>query len=547
MKDRRLGIGIDTGGTYTDVVLTDLDTGELLGSAKSPTTHFDLSLGISRSLRRVVDDSIAAGVELVAVSTTLATNAVVEGKGAAVGLVLIGTSREASLPVVGTTLVRGGHKINGDEECELDIEGILRGVQDMKGRAQAYAVCSAMSFANPAHELVAQKALGMTDDKPVFCSHIASNRAGMRERAATAVLNARLMPVMRQFTKAVGLALDEVGIDARIDVVRGDATSMGLRDAERFAAATFASGPAASVRFGMQCAESPDALVVDVGGTTTDIALIRDGKPVLTESGSMIANLETHITAVEMYTVGVGGDSLVKLAGDGVTLGPDRVVPLAVAQSLPDPAEWLSGKNGHRRLILPVPGVVGELAQTPVMRHLMEHGGATVEQLLGALRMGSVILDQELERLSRAEAIAVSGFTPTDALQVQGRLDIGDREASLAGVRILSQEMGVEVDAFCDLVIKEAEQRIATAIVEHAARRTGGGNLAQVLTGRRTSAVLDVTVTLKVPVVGIGAASRMLLPGAAALLGTEALFPEHCEVGNALGAVLLAAQDDNKE
>ncbi len=120
----------------------------------------------------------------------------VEDKGARVGLFIIGFAKPFDLPVFSVKHIEGGRDHMGKEEKPLDVEALLDGVIDFKEQVEAYAVSSAMSIVNPAHELVAAKAIGLTDPKPVFCSHQISDRAGVRERAAAAVLNASLMPVI---------------------------------------------------------------------------------------------------------------------------------------------------------------------------------------------------------------------------------------------------------------------------------------------------------------------------------------------------------------
>src|SRR5690606_20786013 len=130
----------------------------------------------------------------------------------------------------------------------------------------------------------------------------------------TACLNAQLLPVMRDFLDGMRRALDALGIAGEVLVVRGDARAMRMEEALRQAASTVASGPAATALFGAHQSQEQDALIVDVGGTTTDITIIRSGSPVIDPQGMTIGKWETHVEAVEMFTVGVGGDSFVRPA-----------------------------------------------------------------------------------------------------------------------------------------------------------------------------------------------------------------------------------------
>ena len=146
-------IGIDTGGTFTDAAVLDRSSHRVVAKAKSPTTHHDLALGIARALGEALTagDVDASRVGMVALSTTLATNAVVEGRGARVGLFMIGPTTYSDLPVTSVRYVKGGHKWSGEEEDPLEIEAILEGVDAFRGEVDAYAVCAALSMVRPTH------------------------------------------------------------------------------------------------------------------------------------------------------------------------------------------------------------------------------------------------------------------------------------------------------------------------------------------------------------------------------------------------------------
>uniref|UniRef100_B8DQK1 Hydantoinase/oxoprolinase n=1 Tax=Nitratidesulfovibrio vulgaris (strain DSM 19637 / Miyazaki F) TaxID=883 RepID=B8DQK1_NITV9 len=655
----RYVMGVDTGGTCTDAVLVDAATRRVVASAKRPTTHHDLGRGMAGAMAAALASSglPASAVDLVSVSTTLATNAVVEGQGAEVGLFIIGYAGRITVPCASMDAIPGGHKLDGSEEEPLALNRLVDAIRLMQNRVDAYAVCGMMSFVNPAHELVAERAIGMVDPKPVFCSHLASSRAGMKERAATAVLNARLLPVMRRFLDGVRTALEDLGIAAPVVVVRGDATAMPMDAALRNASATVASGPAAMAGYGAAHAAGrlpngdedaghadgkehaipagantgkdvaspatapntspdasantgtpppPDALIVDVGGTTTDVTLLRRGRPVIQADGMVVGDWETHVEAVEMFTVGVGGDSLVRPDADGVlSVGPLRVVPLCMAGPLPDPAQWLRA-GGRARCICPArrenacdekegaapsassassapSAPFADAAERAVLDHLNAHGPTPAGDLLRALRLPESTLERAIDRLVRQRAVQVAGFTPTDALHVLGLLDLsdvpdlppgaGNTAAALAGARALAALLppvaggedargdagaGAETAAAsatvpgalhttpntpqdaARAVLAAASQRIEDAVVQHVARREVGGNFAAYLAQRHRHALLRVNVSLGVPMVGIGAASRHLLPAVARALGTTVTFPARYDVGNALGAALLA-------
>ncbi|MBN2141045.1 MAG: hydantoinase/oxoprolinase family protein [Desulfovibrionaceae bacterium] len=538
------GLGIDTGGTFTDAVAVDPASGRVLAKAKQPTTHHDLSLGMSRAVGDVLASAglDPARAELVAVSSTLATNSVVEGRGSRVGLFLIGHNKALDLPVVSTVHLRGGHTLDGEEVEPLDLDGLIQGVSEFTGRVEAYAVASAMSFVNPAHELVAAKAISLTDPRPVFCSHQASSQAGIRERAATAVLHARLMPIMGQFLSKVKDTLSNMGFACDMVVVRGDATTMSLDQAGQRAADTVGSGPAATAVFGGRAAPRPDAVLVDVGGTTTDIILLEAGRPCIDDEGSVIGEWQTHVRALEMLTVGVGGDSHVHGPLSGrMLLGPARAAPLALTRGLPDPGAWLGGEAAAM-CVLASPAARGREDEDPILRRLLDNGPSTPEALARALRTSAFGLAGRIDDLCRRQLAVKAGFTPTDALHALGRLDFGDREAALRGARALAPAFDLKPEPLCLKVLSMAEDRIEEAILARTLRKETGLGLEGLVADRRRLSRLKVRFTLNAPLVGIGAAATQFLPGVAERLGAKVVFPEHHEVGNAVGAILLALE-----
>ncbi|MFI3271782.1 MAG: hydantoinase/oxoprolinase family protein [Pseudomonadota bacterium] len=576
-------IGVDAGGTYTDAVLLSGANRHVIASAKRPTSHHDLSIGMGAAMEAVLlgnDGDInpinpinPSDVKLVTVSTTLATNAVVENNhDAVVALIVIGWSNRMEIP--GTAIVRnipGGHKIDGSEQEEFSLPAIVDVIARLKGTVDAYAVCGLMSFVNPAHEQLVAKAISMIDPKPVFCSHTVSRRAGMKERATTAVLNARLLPVMKDFLDGVTSALERLRITAKVAVVRGDATVMPLEDAVVSAASTVASGPAATALFGSTALANlgnsvddqegaiEDALIVDVGGTTTDVTLLRDGKPVIAENGLAIGAWVTHVRAVEMFTVGVGGDShvrylsanAVKKTNSNIAVGPLRVTPICMAPALQNMDSWLFRPDGgtclmavegdtsnvssaHKSSIVPISTDAKKLLQ-----YLRDHGPMDHISASEKLCMARITLEKAVAQLVHHQLVVEVGFTPTDALHAAHILDFGDTHQAHKGAEILAKIMACDVPTAIDAVLHATQQRIEDAIVEHVARREVGGNFAGYLQQRRNHSLLRVQVGLAVPMIGIGAAARHLLPSVSHSLGTTSAFPPYYEVGNALGAALL--------
>jgi N-methylhydantoinase A/oxoprolinase/acetone carboxylase beta subunit len=540
-------IGIDTGGTYTDAIVLDRASGRVLAGVKTPTTAHDPAMGIGRALEKALRASAIdpARVGLVTVSTTLATNALVEDKGAEVGLFVIGHDKRLRIPAADMRFIPGGHKARGVESEPLGMNFLVDGIAAMKAHVDAYAICAMLAFEDPTHELVAAKAIELVDPKPVFCSHQASTRPGLEERAATATLNARLLPVMQDFLHSIARSMEGLGLSCPVRIVRGDCRSMNLQEAVRNSSATVASGPAATALFGAYAAANETALVVDVGGTTTDITLIRDGRPVVREDGMTIGSWRTHVRAVEMYTVGMGGDSLARIENGELSLGPARVVPLSQAhlhlqgpalEAVTSPQTWL-GPDLHAQCVQLAPGV--EPGSDTILNWLAENGPATPARLRQELGLAESSLEKAIVRLQAARRVITCGFTPTDALHVLERLNLGEKRPALQGAQVLANRLGLTPETFCEGVLEKAHCAIATTILCALGNREVGPALAEFLHQSKPSALIDIKVRVRPRIIGIGAAAPFLLPEVAARLGTEVVFPEHYEVGNALGAAFM--------
>lgn len=530
-------IGIDTGGTYTDAVLLEEETGKVIRRAKRPTTHHDLSIGVGNGLAALFSGEISPeDVAGLAVSTTLATNAIVEKRGARVGLFVFGYVRPFKLPVVANVFLKGGHNIMGEEEQPLDLENLVDTVEGLKNEVDSYAVCGAMSIKNPTHELVAEKAISIIDPKPVFCSHQVSNHPGMRERAATACLHAKLQPLMLDFLSSIQRSMDQVGLHCPVTIICGNGQGVPLEEVADRAAITMASGPAATAGFGATAGEET-ALVVDVGGTTTDVCMLKEGQPVINREGCRIDQWQTHVEAIDMYTAAGGGDSHISCTNNGrLQILPTRVQPLATMPGLPDPEKWL-GCGRRNSLILPTEN--GCDAGDPVLACLKKHGPSTFAVLAEQSGLNGMALEKHIERLHFLQKVQISGFTPTDALHVLGKLEIGNVSVAQKGAEILAAELGLGVEELCRQTLTLTEDVIENIILDYLGRSIWGEHKAAPFLNHRDNELFAVSFRLKVPIIGIGAAAKLFLPAVAERLQTDVVFPEFFETGNAIGAALI--------
>jgi len=570
-----VALGIDTGGTYTDAALVDYNTGRVLCAAKALTTRRDLSLGIGAAIDSAFQQPGApspAEVSLVALSTTLATNAIVEGQGSPVCLVLIGYDQElirqcgfeGDLVTADVVYVDGGHDIRGDEAMPLDVTTLRQAVAGVAGRVEAFAVSGYFGVRNPAHEEKAKALIEGMTGLPVTCGHELTARLNSVRRATTVALNARLVPLLRELIDTLRHTLVGRGIAAPLMVVKGDGSLVRAEWAMQRPIETILSGPAASVVGAWHLAQQEQAephdgalWVVDVGGTTTDIAFLSNGRPRLSHEGAQVGRWRTMVEAVDVHTVGLGGDSHVRLDGKRrLTIGPQRVVPLSLlagqhpevlaelrhqAQTPPRAEAAAQFLTAHRKPARPLEGeeqrILDRLARGPV----------SLAALMQDLRYGSLIL-RRVEKLAAERLVLCAGLTPTDALHALGRLALWDTEAAQLGAEVLSTQAHCNRDELCLAVIGGVSDRATTALVSKAlSSRTGPPRWEQEPTaallleralGDGQGEALDCTLTLQQPVVAIGAPVAAYMPRVAEQLHTRLIIPPHAAVANAVGAVV---------
>lgn len=551
----RVGIGIDTGGTFTDAVVVDLKNGEVVAKAKCPTTRGDLAVGISDALSAMNAGSFR--VEIVSLSTTLATNAVVEGKGARVGLIMAVPDPATfdlppGLPAADIAIIAGAHSPDGSLRTALDIEAAKKAVARMAASVDSFAASAYFSVANSEHEVVIRRLVTEACGAPVVCGHELSPRIGMVERATTAALNARLLPLVRDLLDAVSDTLTGFGIDAPLMVVKGDGSLTAEAIARLRPVDTVLSGPAASVVGACRLSGLTRAIVADMGGTTTDIALVSGGMPAVSAQGALVAGWRTRVQALDVRTVGLGGDSRIRVDVDGnVTLGPDRAVPFCTAAeqfpSLTDDLERLagaadSGRDAEEPLFLtlvkrPV------RAASPLLEKVLALMNGSAVHAHQVAQVGGPFID--IDGLVRTGHVAEVALTPTDVLVAAGDLALGDSAASSLGLSLLARTVRMRPDELAACIRHRVYSRIALEVAARAlaadredTEPTGkeidllGHQLASGGTG-----VLRVALALGVPLVAVGAPVAAWFPGACAMLDSRLVIPTHAEVASAFGAL----------
>ncbi|MFZ1726833.1 MAG: hydantoinase/oxoprolinase family protein, partial [Albidovulum sp.] len=308
-------LGVDTGGTYTDAVILEDSEDRVIASAKSLTTRPDLSLGVGRAIDAAIANAAiaATSVAMVSLSTTLATNALVEGQGGRVALVFIGfdTSElaraglEEALRGDPVIWMAGGHNHAGGEVSALDLAALETELATLGPEITGFAVAASFATRNPAHEHAARDIIRKITGRPVTCSHELSAALNGPRRALTAVLNARLIGMIDHLVSSCEAHMAHLGIRAPLMVVRGDGALVSAALAREHPIETILSGPAASIAGASWLTGEKDALVSDIGGTTTDVCLLRNGKPAIDPMGARVGKYRTMVEAVAMRTTGL--------------------------------------------------------------------------------------------------------------------------------------------------------------------------------------------------------------------------------------------------
>lgn len=559
-----LGLGVDAGGTFTDAVLIDLDTGDVIAKAKAPTTHHDLTGAIADAVGRL-DRRRFAEVRLVAISTTLATNAIVEGRGAKVGLLLMPWCAKSLEQITArpARIVPGRLNIDGEEVDPVDPAVVRQTVRELMDEGvEAFAISGYAGTHNPIHELQVQAAAREVTDLPVVCGHELSGRLDFIRRAHTAVLNARLLPTIGALLDAVDATLASYGVRAPVFVVRGDGSLIEMAAARERPIETLLSGPAASAGGARFLTGSDDLLAVDIGGTTTDIAIVSDGRVEVAPDGPTVGAWRTSVAAVDVLTAGLGGDSHVRVLEGGLKLdiGPARCIPLCnLAQRYPSIADELQAvrRRAENDPISPLEVECFELVGVRERLRLSDRELALVDLLargpasrrtlaagLGAVSLATL----PTQRLEELGVIRRAAVTPTDALHVLGRFtafDVAAAEHALAALGSITRQEPVP---FAERIAEAFVRKLAYLMLRRELSLTLGDPDADDsrLLHRMIEAMLGpgdsggayaLTFTERRTVVGIGAPAGEFLPAAGALLGAQVVVPEHAEVANAIGAV----------
>jgi N-methylhydantoinase A/oxoprolinase/acetone carboxylase beta subunit len=565
---KRYLLGIDTGGTYTDAAVISIADQKVAASAKALTTRGDLSIGVGEAMRKALAHLGAGGgkdISLVSVSTTLATNAVVEGHGSPVCVVLIGFDSSMAqrsgiaqaFPGMPIVTVSGGHDHNGTERSPLDEAGLNAAIAVHQGKVQAFAVAAQFAVRNPAHEHRARDLIAAATGKPTTISTELSSALDAPRRALTAALNARLISRIAILIDAVKTAMTELGLSCPLMMVKGDGTLALADTVAKRPIETVLSGPAASLVGGRWLSKLDSFILSDIGGTTTDIGILFEGRPRVLTEGAEVGGWRTMVRAVDVRTIGLGGDSEISIGPGGrLIIGPQRIVPVSLlAATHSDVMESLAAELTEPE--------ISSLAGRFILRPAGARDVASVQDL--PAREGEILRMVELRpkplhkiaasagaqravnSLRRKGLVQLAGFTPSDAAHVLEFQSNWSREAALAGAQLTVRLKDMKAasperaKAFAEDVWSEVVRASGRGLLDAALGLEARGSseerlLDSICSGEPAVGLARVAVSPRVPIVAVGAPAKIYYGEVARRLEAEVVFPQHCEVANAIGA-----------
>ncbi|MFP4655005.1 MAG: hydantoinase/oxoprolinase family protein [Methanohalobium sp.] len=545
-----LGLGVDTGGTYTDTIIMDISNGNVLDSNKSLTTYPELITGIKNAIDGLNSEYLK-DVKFVSVSTTLATNSILENKGRPAGLILIGYSIPKKLSTDVVISLSGGHDANGDEIEPLDdFDTIKEFILKNKDRVSSFAISSYFGVRNPEHENQVKEMVQNLTDLPVVCGHELSQDLGAYERSVTALLNAQLIPETSQFIKSIHSVMNEKNINATLMMMKCDGSLIKIEEALKKPVETIFSGPAASLVGASHLTNLDTCATVDVGGTSTDVSFMSNGIPEISDTGAVVGGWKTMVKAISMDTSAMGGDSHVWIQKKSF-IGPKRVVPLCQAASkYPQIIDKLeTNKKISKRIMddviqptafFMVNGYdktgfydLGDYEKKVIDVIVESDVPLSILDVSEKLQDHPLMFSNTLRLLEQKKYINQIGFTPTDALHVLNDYNRWDTKAARIGAELLANQINMNPGSFSSYIKEEVVRTISLNLVDFFADDVDKSDINKLL---NKSGYLKMKMNL--PVVLIGASVKAYLNDLNTFLDAGFIAPEYSEVGNAVGALM---------
>lgn len=570
-----LTIGIDTGGTCTDAVVYDESSGKVIAFAKSLTTKEDLSVGIGNSLDKLPSEIIHQA-SVISLSTTLATNACVEEKGGKAKLILFGMGLEKAMQYgknFGTyteddlICVETQTRFSGEIGKMPDWDELRETIKARCSDCEAMAVVEMYSRQTGA--LLEKKARHLIEQclgVPTVCGYELFDDLNYLKRGASSLLNAKLIPLVSKFIEAVQSAAKKRRLDMPVVIVRSDGTIMSLEYTRLHPIETLLCGPAASAIGANKLSGKSDAVIVDMGGTTSDIAVLQNGKPVKIEGGVHIGNWKTFVSGLYIDTFGLGGDSGIRYQEGKMLLGTRRLIPICIlAAQYPTVVPQLKDLNMrpnsqyiHEFLLLQhEPKRLADYTQQEIrLIEALKSGPLSLPRAAEAV--GTNLYSFHTQRLEDENIIMRSGLTPTDIMHIKGDYSKYCTEASRYAADFVACNLKTTREELCDKIYDAVCQKLYLNLIriflekkyDFLDKKRFGETVEKLFSSEWEAFFSDrsdkkdkikISAKLPVPLIGIGGPSHIFLDKVAKALGTTAVIPEYSMVANAVGAAVCHA------
>ncbi|MCL1864580.1 MAG: hydantoinase/oxoprolinase family protein [Spirochaetes bacterium] len=324
-------LGIDVGGTHTDAVL--IDKNGIKSTFKAKTDTKDLFNTIITALKEVISGVNVKEIKNINLSTTLSTNAIIENKLEKTGLFISsgpGINPENFKIGDNTYIIDGSINHRGSEILKLDTSALEKDIKAcVKDGIKVFAAVTKFSTRNNMQELQISDSLKNNGDF-ITMGHLLSSQLSFPRRAATAYYNSAVWRINSNFLISVIDVVKKMGINAPVNILKADGGTIPAEASKSLAVESILSGTAASVMgITALCKITDDAVVLDIGGTTTDIALFASGVPLIEKDGISIGNIPTLVRSLQNRSIGIGGDSVISITKGEVKVGPERKGPSA--------------------------------------------------------------------------------------------------------------------------------------------------------------------------------------------------------------------------
>jgi N-methylhydantoinase A/oxoprolinase/acetone carboxylase beta subunit len=433
-------LGIDVGGTNTDCAILDENL-NCIGKIKSPTME-NVSLGIDAAIQKILAETRIPTdkISVVMLGTTHCTNAIVQRKEMSkVGIIrLAKPATTAVAPMVGwpedlaekmnaqTAIVSGGYEYNGNKIAEVNDTEIREVCQHMKGKVEAVAVVGVFSPVNREQEKQVAAIVEEELAVPVtLSSEIGS--IGLLERENASILNAALTQTIQQMIRGLKQALSNNNLTAEVFICQNDGTLMNLEKALRYPVLTIGCGPTNSIRGAAHLSNLENALVVDVGGTTTDIGVLKKGFPRESSLATVIGGIRTNFRMPDVLSIGLGGGTIVHVENE-LRVGPESLGYRILEESLSFGGDVLcttdiaiANQKNH-----PVDGAISPDLEVNLVNQTKEKIRELIEDAIDQMKTdrkevpvilvggGSIILPKEMNGVS--EVIVPENYDTANAI-----------------------------------------------------------------------------------------------------------------------------------